>query len=102
MRLAAKSIETPLGCFALVSSAAGLVRAAPSAGAPLAHAVPTSAAAERMLGRACAAFASYFAGCAAAFDALPLDPHGSEFQRRVWRALGEIPYGATASYGEIA
>jgi methylated-DNA-[protein]-cysteine S-methyltransferase len=27
---------------------------------------------------------------------------GTEFQRRVWRALEEIPYGATATYGEIA
>jgi methylated-DNA-[protein]-cysteine S-methyltransferase len=27
---------------------------------------------------------------------------GSEFDRRVWRALLEIPYGATVSYGELA
>ncbi|WP_282786292.1 methylated-DNA--[protein]-cysteine S-methyltransferase [Nocardia sp. CC201C] len=27
---------------------------------------------------------------------------GSEFQRRVWRAVEEIPYGSTATYGEIA
>jgi methylated-DNA-[protein]-cysteine S-methyltransferase len=27
---------------------------------------------------------------------------GSPFQRRVWRALQEIPYGETTSYGEIA
>ncbi|HET7173981.1 MAG TPA: MGMT family protein, partial [Nocardioidaceae bacterium] len=26
----------------------------------------------------------------------------TSFQHRVWRALREIPYGATASYGEIA
>jgi methylated-DNA-[protein]-cysteine S-methyltransferase len=55
-----------------------------------------------MLERACAAFASYFAGSWSALAALPLDPHGSDFQRRVWRALREIPLGATASYGEIA
>jgi len=35
------------------------------------------------------------------FD-LPLDPRGSAFERRVWRALGEIPPGATATYGAIA
>jgi AraC family transcriptional regulator of adaptative response/methylated-DNA-[protein]-cysteine methyltransferase len=34
--------------------------------------------------------------------ALPLDLRGTRFQRRVWRALREIPVGATASYREIA
>lgn len=33
---------------------------------------------------------------------LPLDPAGSEFQLAVWRALGQIPYGETRSYGEVA
>lgn len=33
---------------------------------------------------------------------LPLDPAGTEFQRRVWRALRQIPAGATASYADIA
>jgi AraC family transcriptional regulator, regulatory protein of adaptative response / methylated-DNA-[protein]-cysteine methyltransferase len=33
---------------------------------------------------------------------LPLDAGGSEFQRRVWRALRAIPYGSTRTYREIA
>ncbi len=33
---------------------------------------------------------------------LPLDVRGTAFQQRVWRALREIPAGATASYREIA
>jgi AraC family transcriptional regulator of adaptative response/methylated-DNA-[protein]-cysteine methyltransferase len=33
---------------------------------------------------------------------LPLDIRGTDFQRRVWRALGDIPAGSTASYTEIA
>jgi AraC family transcriptional regulator, regulatory protein of adaptative response / methylated-DNA-[protein]-cysteine methyltransferase len=33
---------------------------------------------------------------------LPLDVRGTAFQRRVWRALQEIPVGATVSYTEIA
>jgi len=33
---------------------------------------------------------------------VPLAPRGTEFQIRVWRALLTIPYGKTASYGEIA
>jgi len=34
--------------------------------------------------------------------ALPIDVQATAFQRRVWQALQEIPYGATRSYGEIA
>ena len=35
------------------------------------------------------------------FD-LPLDIRGTAFQQRVWRALLDIPAGATATYAEIA
>ncbi|WP_441519829.1 methylated-DNA--[protein]-cysteine S-methyltransferase [Bradyrhizobium sp. 2TAF24] len=34
--------------------------------------------------------------------ALPLDPRGTAFQRRVWQALRAIPAGETRSYGEVA
>ena len=44
---------------------------------------------------------AYFEGELTAFD-LPLDPHGTEFQRRVWAELLRIGYGETRSYGEIA
>ena len=43
----------------------------------------------------------YLAGERRAFD-LPLAPRGTGFQRRVWRALTEIPYGETRSYLQIA
>lgn len=43
----------------------------------------------------------YFAGERKTFD-LPLAPEGTAFQLKVWRALQEIPYGRTRSYGEIA
>jgi len=43
----------------------------------------------------------YFAGSLTSFD-LPLALVGTEFQRAVWAALLEIPYGATISYGELA
>jgi len=33
---------------------------------------------------------------------LPLDVRGTAFQQRVWRALQQIPVGATVSYAEIA
>lgn len=43
----------------------------------------------------------YFGGERTDFD-LELAPSGTAFQQRVWAALREIPYGRTASYGEIA
>lgn len=43
----------------------------------------------------------YFAGERQDFD-LPLHPIGTPFQVNVWRALANIPYGATISYGELA
>ncbi|HEX2088219.1 MAG TPA: methylated-DNA--[protein]-cysteine S-methyltransferase [Solirubrobacteraceae bacterium] len=44
---------------------------------------------------------AYFAGERTAFG-LPLAPAGTAFQRRVWEALREIPYGETISYRELA
>jgi methylated-DNA-[protein]-cysteine S-methyltransferase len=54
-----------------------------------------------VLDEAVAQLAAYFAGELTEFD-LPLAPRGTAFQRRVWRALLDIPYGETASYGEVA
>ena len=44
---------------------------------------------------------AYFAGELTEFD-VPLAPHGTDFQRRVWAALVEIPYGETRTYGDLA
>ena len=44
---------------------------------------------------------SYFAGSRETFD-VALDLQGTDFQRRVWTGLLEIPYGETLSYGELA
>ena len=43
----------------------------------------------------------YLAGKRRDFD-LPLAPKGTSFQQRVWSALGDIPYGRTITYGELA
>jgi len=44
---------------------------------------------------------AYFAGDLREFD-LPLKLAGTPFQLAVWRALQDIPYGQTTSYGELA
>ncbi|MDQ2884007.1 MAG: methylated-DNA--[protein]-cysteine S-methyltransferase [Actinomycetota bacterium] len=43
----------------------------------------------------------YFAGQRTAFD-VPMALVGTPFQRTVWAALQEIPYGETWSYGQLA
>jgi len=43
----------------------------------------------------------YFDGGSRVFD-LPLQPAGTEFQRRVWSLMQEIPYGGTITYGEMS
>jgi methylated-DNA-[protein]-cysteine S-methyltransferase len=43
----------------------------------------------------------YFRGARTEFD-VPLDLAGTEFQRRVWSRLRDIPYGETISYSELA
>jgi AraC family transcriptional regulator, regulatory protein of adaptative response / methylated-DNA-[protein]-cysteine methyltransferase len=45
--------------------------------------------------------ASFLAAPAARLDVL-LDPQGSDFERRVWAALRDIPPGATETYGALA
>ncbi|PFG29196.1 methylated-DNA--[protein]-cysteine S-methyltransferase [Paramicrobacterium agarici] len=43
----------------------------------------------------------YFAGERTVFD-LDLDPVGTDFEKKVWMLLRDIPYGQTRSYGELA
>jgi len=91
----ATSVATPIGRLGLVGSEAGLAQVRWSA-----TGLDTS---ERcgVLDEAARQLEAYFAGELTAFD-LPLDPHGTEFQRRCWFALATIPYGQTVSYGEQA
>jgi methylated-DNA-[protein]-cysteine S-methyltransferase len=44
---------------------------------------------------------AYFAGALERFE-LQIRLEGSPFQRRVWSALAEIPYGTTVSYADVA
>jgi methylated-DNA-[protein]-cysteine S-methyltransferase len=44
---------------------------------------------------------AYFAGELTRFD-IPFTGGGTDFQQRVWRAVEEIPYGTTTTYGVLA
>ncbi|MFF4750885.1 methylated-DNA--[protein]-cysteine S-methyltransferase [Streptomyces sp. NPDC002514] len=56
---------------------------------------------ERAFAVATARLDAYFAGRLTRFE-LPLSAAGSEFRQRVWRALDDIPYGTTTTYGALA
>ena len=43
----------------------------------------------------------YLSGGRREFD-LPVRAHGTEFQRRVWGLVTQVPYGRTTTYGELS
>jgi methylated-DNA-[protein]-cysteine S-methyltransferase len=55
----------------------------------------------KLVDRAAAELAEYFAGQRQCFD-LPVAPVGSSFDQELWRALAEVPFGTTVTYGELA
>lgn len=56
---------------------------------------------DELLERAVNQIHQYIEAPAKPFD-LPLRPEGTEFQRRVWQALQQIPAGEVRTYGELA
>ena len=62
---------------------------------------PRSVQSERPFKEAVRQLGAYFSGNLRMFY-LDLHLQGTPFQMKVWQALREIPYGRTASYGEIA
>jgi len=56
---------------------------------------------EPVLARAAAQIQEYIDGLRDEFH-LPLELHGTEFQKQVWSALVDIPFGETRSYAEVA
>lgn len=56
---------------------------------------------EKPLNEAVEQLKAYFSGKLQNFDLL-LAPEGTEFQQKVWNALRKVPFGTTASYGNIA
>ena len=58
-------------------------------------------AADPLLDEAERQLTEYFNGAREDFD-LPLASDGTEFQKKVWAELQHIPFGETASYGDIA
>jgi methylated-DNA-[protein]-cysteine S-methyltransferase len=99
MALTFRTVSTPLGDITAVANEQGLTQVilAGDDGSVLVQATEGGP----IVDAAATQLAEYFAGERMAFD-LPLDPQGTEFQLTVWKALGDVPFGTTATYGEIA
>lgn len=94
------TIPSPVGALTLVGAGdelVGLYFDGDANGAPRAG----WARDERRLRPAAVQLQEYFVGKRTRFD-LPLAPRGTAFQKAVWAALLRIPFGETASYGDIA
>ena len=87
-------VDSPLGPLLLLGDDDGLH------GLYLRHDPPPGAHRAR-LGAAREQLDAYFAGSLRAFD-LQLAPAGTPWQRAVWDALLEVPYGETITYTELA
>lgn len=103
MTLSTRPLPSPVGTLTLVASDAGLVAVLWQDDDParvLMAEQPTHAA-NPILDAAADQLSRYFDGTLRQFD-LPLDFRGTGFQKRVWAALLDIPFGETRSYGQIA
>ena len=94
-------MESPVGRLLLAGDETGLQRVAFAEGGKALQPGPDWRNDALPLRQAVAQLNAYFAGDLRTFD-LPLRMEGTPFQLAVWRALRDIPYGETASYGEIA
>ena len=96
------TIATPLGTMLLARTAQGLagVWFEGQKDHPGALAAPERPG-DPVLSAAAAQLRAYFTGELESFE-LPLELHGTSFQRGVWQALLRIDPGHTCSYGEIA
>lgn len=99
-------IDSPIGCLTLIASQQGLHRILWDSDTTT-HACQTflgninHAPQHSVLTASQRQLDEYFSGTRTTFD-IPLDIHGTDFQKQAWQVLTTIPYGKTISYGEQA
>ena len=89
-------IQTPLGIAKLEGDENGLTSIT-----VLNDDIPTSTVIPELLEDGAYQLQEYFKGTRDSFS-LNLKPNGTDFQKRVWDALQDIPYGKTVSYLELS
>ena len=87
-------LQTPLGVMEVVANQTGVVSI---------HFVdnPKPVNANSLTQLALQQLGDYYSGSRETFE-LPLEPDGTDFQKRVWHFLRQIEFGKTLSYKEIA
>ena len=94
-------MDSPVGPILLAGSAAGLSHIDLQAGTSSMEPAADWTEDEIPFSEAIGQLQAYFAGALREFE-LPLAAEGTPFQKEVWSALLDIPYGETISYGELA
>jgi methylated-DNA-[protein]-cysteine S-methyltransferase len=94
-------MESPLGILELVASAGAITQINFCQNAPTGELAGQRSIHRPLLREATRQIEAYFSGKRHDFS-LPLQPEGTAFQMQVWNAVREIPFGSTATYGEIA
>lgn len=99
-----QDIPSPVGIIGLVASESGLHSISWGAFEPkalLSQGAQLEDTSHPILEKVEVQLSEYFRGERHSFD-LPLAGVGTEFQKSVWKALTEIPFGVTISYRELA
>jgi len=91
-----KSIESPVGRISIVTDETHLKSVTFSD-----EMIEASETQPEVLLRTVVQLNEYFEGTRTKFE-LDLSPDGTEFQRKVWQKLIDVPFGKTKSYREIA
>lgn len=101
--LAAQQISSPVGALWLTASDKGLCSLRPLAPELTGSNASTvqQQQANAILAQAASELAEYFSGTRRDFS-VPLAPQGTVFQQQIWQQLLMIPFGVTATYGELA
>ncbi|MEH6658828.1 methylated-DNA--[protein]-cysteine S-methyltransferase [Leeuwenhoekiella marinoflava] len=89
-------LKTPLGILRIEGDSAGLV-----AVEFVDEELPQSETIPDELSDSVNQIREYFDGKRTTFD-LKLNPQGTDFQKRVWQELAQIPFGKTTSYLQMA
>ena len=89
--------DTPFGKMAIATDGTAITHVLPEGRLS----VDARKVASPLTDKAAAELSEYFDGKRQSFS-VPINPHGTEFQKKVWAALTKVSYGKTNTYKDIA